>query len=160
MTDDLIHHRAPSDRSRINMDEAWEIRWWCVEFGVTEDELRQAWVLGVEHAMGSEVDDAVTGERAAQHGLAAGLEGERLQPLRRRYQGLQGVGFGAGVGGATPLPPVCGATEATLTGMLVLTGYPPTKALVVVLVFRVATYWLPVPFGVVAARRLRARGLL
>ena len=34
--------RAPSDRSRINMGEAWEIRWWCVQFGATEDELRQA----------------------------------------------------------------------------------------------------------------------
>ena len=34
--------RAPSDRSRINMNEAWEIRWWCVELGVTEDELQRA----------------------------------------------------------------------------------------------------------------------
>jgi hypothetical protein len=37
-----LSNRAPSDRSRINMSEAWEVRWWCVELGVTEDELRQA----------------------------------------------------------------------------------------------------------------------
>ena len=41
MPDDMSA-RAPSDRSRINLEEVWEIRWWCVQFGVTEDELRKA----------------------------------------------------------------------------------------------------------------------
>jgi len=41
MPNDLTD-RVPSDQSRINMNEVWEIRWWCVQFGVTEDELRKA----------------------------------------------------------------------------------------------------------------------
>ena len=37
-----MSNRAPSDRNRINMEEVWEVRWWCTQFGVTEDELRKA----------------------------------------------------------------------------------------------------------------------
>lgn len=66
----------------------------------------------------------------------------------------------AAVGGATPLPPVLGVTEATLIGALVLGGYSSPSALVSVFIFRALTYWLPLPVGVVAARRLRHASLL
>ena len=34
--------RGPVDRSRINLDQDWEVRYWASKFGVTEDELRDA----------------------------------------------------------------------------------------------------------------------
>jgi hypothetical protein len=30
------------DRTRINLSEEYEVRYWCEKFGVTEDELRGA----------------------------------------------------------------------------------------------------------------------
>lgn len=41
MADDL-KNRAPGDRSRVNVHEEWELRYWCKEFGCTPDELRAA----------------------------------------------------------------------------------------------------------------------
>lgn len=41
MSDDL-KNRGPQDRSRINVNEPWELRWWCSHFGVTEAQLREA----------------------------------------------------------------------------------------------------------------------
>lgn len=41
MTDDL-KNRGPADRARVNVNEAWEVRWWCKEFGCTEAQLRAA----------------------------------------------------------------------------------------------------------------------
>ena len=41
MADDL-KNRGPADRSRINVHEAWEVRWWCDQFGCTEVALRNA----------------------------------------------------------------------------------------------------------------------
>lgn len=41
MADDLTN-RGPTDRSRINIHEAWEVRYWCNELGVTEQQLRDA----------------------------------------------------------------------------------------------------------------------
>lgn len=41
MADDL-HNRGPADRSRVNVHEPWEVRWWCREFGCTESQLRAA----------------------------------------------------------------------------------------------------------------------
>ena len=34
--------RSPSDLSRVNLSEEWEIRWWCDHFGCTEIALRNA----------------------------------------------------------------------------------------------------------------------
>jgi len=34
--------RGPADRSRINMDEDYEVRYWTKEFRVSPDELRRA----------------------------------------------------------------------------------------------------------------------
>lgn len=41
MSDDLSQ-RGPQDRSRINVNELHELRYWTQEFGVTEDQLRAA----------------------------------------------------------------------------------------------------------------------
>jgi hypothetical protein len=41
MADDLTN-RGPQDRSRVNVNEEWERRWWCKEFGCTEQQLRDA----------------------------------------------------------------------------------------------------------------------
>jgi hypothetical protein len=41
MPDDL-HNRGPQDASRINVNEEWELKYWCRELGVTPEELRAA----------------------------------------------------------------------------------------------------------------------
>jgi uncharacterized membrane protein YbhN (UPF0104 family) len=66
----------------------------------------------------------------------------------------------AAAGGATPLPPFFGVTEAMLIGGLVLAGYSSGSALLSVIIFRAVTYWLPLPVGLWAARRLRRANLL
>lgn len=32
MADDL-NKRGPADRARINVNEAWEVEWWCKQLG-------------------------------------------------------------------------------------------------------------------------------
>jgi uncharacterized membrane protein YbhN (UPF0104 family) len=66
----------------------------------------------------------------------------------------------AAAGGTTPLPPIFGITEAVLIGGLVLAGYSSGSALLSVIIFRAVTYWLPLPVGLWAARRLRRASLL
>ncbi|ARP87178.1 DUF3606 domain-containing protein [Bordetella genomosp. 9] len=41
MADDL-KDRGPRDRSRINLEEDWEVRYWSETLGCTRDELRKA----------------------------------------------------------------------------------------------------------------------
>lgn len=41
MSDDL-NNSGPADRSRINVNEAWELRWWTHSLAVSEKELRAA----------------------------------------------------------------------------------------------------------------------
>jgi len=41
MVDDL-KNRGPQDRSRVNVNEPWEVRYWCGHFGCTEGQLRAA----------------------------------------------------------------------------------------------------------------------
>ena len=41
VSDDLTN-RGPADRSRVNVHEPWEVRWWCGEFSCSEQELRDA----------------------------------------------------------------------------------------------------------------------
>ena len=66
----------------------------------------------------------------------------------------------ASAGGATPLPAFVGVTEMALVAGLVLNHYTPASALLVALIFRAVTYWLPLPIGVWAAQRLRRSQLL
>lgn len=39
---DNLQQRGPQDRSRINVNEPWELRYWTKELGLSEDELRAA----------------------------------------------------------------------------------------------------------------------
>ncbi|SEK11970.1 DUF3606 domain-containing protein [Achromobacter sp. NFACC18-2] len=41
MSDDL-NQRGPQDRSRINVNESHELRYWTKELGATEEQLRAA----------------------------------------------------------------------------------------------------------------------
>jgi hypothetical protein len=41
MPDDL-NDRGPADRSRVNVHESWEVRWWTNKFGCSEAELKAA----------------------------------------------------------------------------------------------------------------------
>lgn len=56
---------------------------------------------------------------------------------------------------AAPTPGGVGAVEAALTAALTGAGIPPTDALSAVFLFRLVTYWLPVPFGWWSLRRLQ-----
>ena len=38
MADDLTN-RGPSDRSKVNVHEDWEVRWWCSKWNVTKAQL-------------------------------------------------------------------------------------------------------------------------
>ena len=41
MADDL-KKRGPADAKRINVNETWEVVYWCKEFGCTAPELEEA----------------------------------------------------------------------------------------------------------------------
>lgn len=41
MADDLTN-RGPADRARINVNESWELAYWCKELSVTAEKLREA----------------------------------------------------------------------------------------------------------------------
>ena len=41
MADDL-KKRTPQDASRININEEWEVRWWCEKLGCNEMRLKNA----------------------------------------------------------------------------------------------------------------------
>lgn len=41
MSDDL-KRIAPEDPNKINVNQAWEVQYWCKTLGVTEEELREA----------------------------------------------------------------------------------------------------------------------
>ena len=41
-TADNLTERGPADRSRINVNEEWERRYWTKELGVSEEQLRAA----------------------------------------------------------------------------------------------------------------------
>ena len=64
---------------------------------------------------------------------------------------------GAAVGSAAPTPGGLGAVELALSTGLAALGVPSTAALSAVLLFRIATFWLPVPFGWLALGWLRRR---
>ncbi|NHA67658.1 lysylphosphatidylglycerol synthase transmembrane domain-containing protein [Phycicoccus flavus] len=67
---------------------------------------------------------------------------------------------GAIIGSAVPTPGGLGGIEAAMTAGLVAVGTAAGPALSAVLLYRVATYWLPIPLGWAALHRLqRARVL-
>ncbi|WP_223256424.1 flippase-like domain-containing protein [Micromonospora endophytica] len=67
---------------------------------------------------------------------------------------------GEGVASAAPTPGGLGATEAALVSGLLLYGVPVDTAVAGVLVYRLATFWAPAPFGYLALRWLAHRQLV
>jgi uncharacterized membrane protein YbhN (UPF0104 family) len=67
---------------------------------------------------------------------------------------------GNAVGSAAPTPGGIGGVEAVLAAGLTAIGIPAHEAIPAVLLFRVATFWLPIPAGWVAYLALRRRGIL
>ncbi|WP_246141353.1 flippase-like domain-containing protein [Micromonospora olivasterospora] len=67
---------------------------------------------------------------------------------------------GEGVATAAPTPGGLGATEAALASGLLLYGVAADTAVAAVLVYRLATFWLPALPGYVALRALLRRRLL
>ena len=41
MTDDL-KRKSPEDPTKINVNQQWELNYWCNKFNVTESQLKQA----------------------------------------------------------------------------------------------------------------------
>ena len=64
---------------------------------------------------------------------------------------------GAAIGSAAPTPGGLGAVELAMSTGLVALGVPSTAAVSSVLLFRLATFWLPVPLGWLALDWLRRR---
>ena len=67
---------------------------------------------------------------------------------------------GNAVGSAAPIPGGLGAVEAVLSAGLTAIGVPAHQAIPAVLVFRTATFWLPIPAGWIAYLTLRRSGTL
>jgi uncharacterized membrane protein YbhN (UPF0104 family)/membrane-associated phospholipid phosphatase len=67
---------------------------------------------------------------------------------------------GSAVGAASPTPGGLGAVEAALVAGLTALGAPAGPAIAGVLVFRLATFWLPIAPGWFAFRRLRRSGAI
>ncbi|MER5457480.1 lysylphosphatidylglycerol synthase domain-containing protein [Micromonospora sp. NPDC002389] len=68
--------------------------------------------------------------------------------------------IGEGVASAAPTPGGLGATEAALVSGLLLYGIPLDTAVATVLIYRLATFWIPVPPGYLALRALSRRHVL
>ncbi len=72
------------------------------------------------------------------------------------------IGFvyltGSAIGSIIPTPGGLGAVEAALTAGLTAAGVPGAVAVGAVLLFRLLTFWLPVPVGWVALNFLERRG--
>jgi glycosyltransferase 2 family protein len=67
---------------------------------------------------------------------------------------------GNAVGAATPTPGGIGGVEAVLAAGLTAIGIPAHEAIPAVLLFRMATFWLPIPVGWVSYLVLQRRGVL
>jgi len=67
---------------------------------------------------------------------------------------------GNAVGSAAPTPGGIGGVEAVLAAGLTAIGIPAHEAIPAVLIFRVATFWLPIPAGWVSYLVLQRRGVL
>jgi uncharacterized protein (TIRG00374 family) len=61
---------------------------------------------------------------------------------------------GSAIGSIVPTPGGIGAVEAALTAGLTAAGVPGAAAASAVLLFRLLTFWLPIPFGWVALKYL------
>jgi len=62
---------------------------------------------------------------------------------------------GAIIGSAVPTPGGLGGIEAAMSAGLVAVGVDGGTAVSSVLLYRLATYWLPIPFGWLSLTRLQ-----
>lgn len=108
--------------------------------------------------------------------LAMGLGGNLLLTLgygAALYASVQAVGAeipiatatliyvsGNAVGSIVPTPGGLGAVEAALTAGLTAAGVPAGEAFAAVILFRLVSFWLPIPVGWVAWTRLQRAGAL
>lgn len=108
--------------------------------------------------------------------LAAGVGGVLLMTIAYVASfGLALAAFGHGLpatqlvltyllsssaGAVVPTPGGIGPVEAALTGGLSLAGIPTAVAVSAAVVFRLVTFWLPVPLGWLALRHMQKRGTL
>jgi glycosyltransferase 2 family protein len=67
---------------------------------------------------------------------------------------------GNAVGSATPTPGGLGGVEAVMAAGLTAIGIPAHEAIPAVLLFRMATFWLPIPVGWICFQVLQRRGVL
>jgi uncharacterized protein (TIRG00374 family) len=67
---------------------------------------------------------------------------------------------GSAIGSAVPTPGGIGAVEAALSAGLTAAGMPGAKAIGAVLLFRLVTFWLPVPIGWAAMHYLQRHDAL
>ena len=67
---------------------------------------------------------------------------------------------GNAVGAAAPTPGGIGGVEAVLAAGLTAIGIPAHQAIAAVLIFRTATFWLPIPVGWISYLELRRRDIL
>lgn len=67
---------------------------------------------------------------------------------------------GSAIGATAPTPGGLGAVEVALSAGLTATGLPSATAVSSVLLFRLLTFWLPVPFGWISFTYLQRRALL
>ncbi len=59
---DNLNNRGPQDRTRINVNEEWELRYWTEELGVSEVRLRE---LVKQHGVSADAIRRALGKRAA-----------------------------------------------------------------------------------------------
>jgi glycosyltransferase 2 family protein len=67
---------------------------------------------------------------------------------------------GNAVGSAAPTPGGIGGVEAVLAAGLTAIGIPAHESIPAVLIFRAATFWLPIPVGWISYLSLRREGVL
>ena len=67
---------------------------------------------------------------------------------------------GAIVGSAVPTPGGLGGIEAAMSFGLISIGVDSAVAVPAVILYRLATYWLPIPFGWLSLNRLQKAGAL
>jgi uncharacterized protein (TIRG00374 family) len=64
------------------------------------------------------------------------------------------------VGSLAPTPGGLGAVETVLVAGLSAIGIPAHEAIPAVLIFRIATFWLPIPMGWISFIVLQRQGVL
>ena len=84
------------------------------------------------------------------------------ESLSLRSEPVLAIVFLAGntVGSATPTPGGLGGVEAVMAAGLTAIGVPAHQAIPAVLLFRMATFWLPIPAGWISHVVLQRRGVL